>query len=64
MLVFLVLSKKKRSNGKIRLHGKLNDALMLKRSYVERGDISKAEQMTLKSIEAKVKERLADEEVA
>jgi len=42
----------------------LDEALMLKDSYVKRGDISKAEQMTLKSIEAKVKERLADEEVA
>ena len=42
----------------------LDEALMLKDSYVKRGDISKAEQMTLKSIEAKVKERLSDEEVA
>jgi len=42
----------------------LDEALMLKDTYVKRGDISKAEQMTLKSIEAKVKERLADEEVA
>ncbi len=42
----------------------LDEALMLKDTYVQRGDISKAEQMTLKSIEAKVKERLSDEEVA
>ena len=42
----------------------LDEALMLKDTYVKRGDISKAEQMTLKSIEAKVKERLTDEEVA
>lgn len=42
----------------------LDTALMLKKSYVARGDISKSEQMTLKSIEAKVKERLSDEEVA
>jgi hypothetical protein len=42
----------------------LDEALMLKDTYVKRGDISKAEQMTLKSIEAKVKERLSDEEVA
>jgi len=42
----------------------LDDALMLKKSYVERGDIPKSEQMRLKSIEAKVKERLSDEEVA
>ena len=42
----------------------LDDALMLKKSYVDRGDIPKSEQMTLKSIEAKVKERLSDEEVA
>ena len=42
----------------------LDEALMLKDSYVKRGDITKAEQMTLKSIEAKVKERLSDEEVA
>tara|TARA_R100001086_G_scaffold169167_1_gene92049 strand:- start:3912 stop:4700 length:789 start_codon:yes stop_codon:yes gene_type:complete len=41
-----------------------DEALMLKDTYVKRGDISKAEQMTLKSIEAKVKERLSDEEVA
>ena len=41
-----------------------DEALMLKDTYVKRGDISKAEQMTLKSIEAKVKERLTDEEVA
>ena len=39
----------------------LDDALMLKKSYVERGDIPKAEQMTLKSIEVKAKERLSDE---
>ena len=39
----------------------LDDALMLKKSYVERGDIPKAEQMTLKSIEVKTKERLSDE---
>ena len=39
----------------------LDDALMLKKSYVERGDIPKSEQMTLKSIEVKVKERLSDE---
>ena len=39
----------------------LDDALMLKKSYVERGDIPKSEQMRLKSIEAKVKERLSDE---
>jgi len=39
----------------------LDDALMLKKSYVERGDIPKAEQMALKSIEVKVKERLSDE---
>tara|TARA_A100001515_G_scaffold110678_1_gene91742 strand:- start:654 stop:1451 length:798 start_codon:yes stop_codon:yes gene_type:complete len=42
----------------------LDDALMLKKSYVERGEIPKSEQMRLKSIEAKVKERLSDEEVA
>ena len=42
----------------------LDDALMLKKSYVERGDIPKSEQLRLKSIEAKVKERLSDEEVA
>ena len=39
----------------------LDEALMLKDSYVKRGDIPKAEQMTLKSIEAKVKKRLSDE---
>ena len=39
----------------------LDDALMLKKSYVERGDIPKSEQMTLKSIEVKAKERLSDE---
>tara|TARA_Y100000361_G_C11152918_1_gene342295 strand:+ start:1537 stop:2334 length:798 start_codon:yes stop_codon:yes gene_type:complete len=39
----------------------LDDALMLKKSYVERGDIPKAEQMALKSIEVKAKERLSDE---
>ena len=42
----------------------LDDALMLKKTYVERGDIPKSEQLRLKSIEAKVKERLSDEEVA
>ena len=42
----------------------LDDALMLKKTYVERGDIPKSEQMRLKSIEAKGKERLSDEEVA
>ncbi len=47
-----------------RSYEQLDEALLLKHTYVERGDISKAEQMTLKSIEAKVKERLSDEEVA
>ena len=42
----------------------LDEALMLKDSYVKRGDIPKSEQLRLKSIEAKVKERLSDEEVA
>ena len=42
----------------------LDDALRLKKTYVERGDIPKSEQLRLKSIEAKVKERLSDEEVA
>ena len=39
----------------------LDEALMLKDTYVKRGDIPKAEQMALKSIEVKVKERLSDE---
>tara|TARA_R110002020_G_C16096970_1_gene758350 strand:- start:7 stop:807 length:801 start_codon:yes stop_codon:yes gene_type:complete len=38
----------------------LDEARMLKDSYVKRGDISKAEQMTLVSLEAKVKERLQE----
>ena len=42
----------------------LDEALMLKDSYVKRGDIPKSEQLRLKSIEAKAKERLSDEEVA
>ena len=39
----------------------LDDALMLQKTYVERGDISKAEQMTLKTSEVKVKERLSEQ---
>ena len=39
----------------------LDEALMLKDSYVKRGDIPKSEQMTLKSIEVKAKERLSEE---
>jgi hypothetical protein len=42
----------------------LDEALMLKKSYVERGDISKAELLALKAVERSTKERLADEEVA
>ena len=39
----------------------LDDALMLQKTYVERGEISKAEQMTLKTSEVKVKERLSEQ---
>ena len=42
-------------------YAELNDALMLQKTYVERGDISKAEQMTLKNSEVRVKERLSEQ---
>ena len=42
-------------------YAELDDALMLQKTYVERGDISKAEQMTLKNSEVKVKERLSEQ---
>ena len=42
-------------------YAELDHALMLQKTYVERGDISKAEQMTLKNSEVKVKERLSEQ---
>ena len=41
-----------------------DEALMLRDTYVERGDISKSERLALKAVERSTKERLADEEVA
>jgi hypothetical protein len=45
-------------------YDQLDEALLLRDTYVERGDISKAELLALKAVERSTKERLADEEVA
>jgi len=45
-------------------YDQLDEALLLRDTYVERGDISKAELLALKAVERSTKERLSDEEVA
>ena len=45
-------------------YDQLDEALLLRDTYVDRGEISKAELLALKAVERSTKERLSDEEVA